>query len=102
LANSWNITLYELGEGTISGYWYYSGGDLSRRNYLNVGTISVSEITDSKGCVFIERDKVVMECEGVIYDVLGRKVFKGKGVFSKRGAFFVKVKDRVLKVVLKL
>ncbi len=101
LANSWKITLYELGEGTIWGYWYYSGGDLSRRNYLNVGTVNVSEITDTKGCISVERDKVVMECEGVIYDVLGRRVFKRKGVFSKRGVFFVKVKDRVLKVLLK-
>jgi len=99
IANSWNLTLYELGNGSSYGTWFAQGGDLSRRNHLPSLTTSIKE-EKPKDCVEFSKREVFLICDGKIYDISGRKVFDGRGKFRRRGVFFVKVKDKIFKVIL--
>ncbi len=99
VANSWRIALYELGNGSIYLTWFAQGGDLSRKNHLPISSLlSVKE--DLKSCVEISREYVLLSCNGRIYDILGRKVFEGRGKFKRNGIFFVKVENRLFKIIL--
>lgn len=101
LADSWEVKLYELGKGTTSGYWYAPDGNIARTNYLDRGAVNVYESRKlPKPCFKVMKEGVNLLCGGEIYDISGRRVFKGKGLFKRRGVFFIKVGKFVKKVII--
>jgi hypothetical protein len=100
IANSWKLTLYELGNGSIYNTWFAQGGDLSRRNHLPISSLLSVKEEKHKSCFEISRGEVNLICEGRIYDVSGRRIFEGKGKFKERGIFFIKVEGKIFKVIL--
>jgi hypothetical protein len=100
IANSWKLTLYELGSGSTYNTWFAQGGDLSRRNHLPISSLLSVKEEKHKNCFEISRGEVNLICKGRIYDVSGRRIFEGKGKFRERGIFFIKVEGKIFKVIL--
>ncbi len=100
VANSWSLKLYELGNGSTYNHWYAVNGSISRTNHLHTVVYTLSEERKRKDiCFKISKEGISLNCYGKIFDVSGRKVFEGKGVFGKTGVYFVKVGGKVFKVI---
>ena len=97
--------------------YYYTGGDRSRSSSAFSGGGNgwffrgvISEITGveevvkggEKVSIRVVRGGVEMKVKGEVYSVSGRLVFRGEGKVSlPTGVYFVKVKDRVFKIVVR-
>ncbi len=97
---------FEYDSDRLFGIWGGDRREPDRMVYFSVTTKGMVEVKErrmeSKGVFTVLKGGLEMKVKGEVYSVSGRLVFRGEGRVSlPTGVYFVKVKDRVFKVVVR-